>query len=132
MNHKGRKTNRASLEKMFTGKDKNSLVAIEMLLKIETQELKMERQSVYEYDDIYFVEEFYGEIGNLGVTVQYKKKQLAITGKYYMFIETDKERIEYKTRVASKAWSLCNKAERIKEDSIVASEEALDDILSQL
>lgn len=128
----GRKTNEASLIKLFKGNTKESKTAIKILLAIEEQKLKMERQEVYEFDDIFLVEEFYGEIGSLGITVQYRKKQLGCTGKYYMYIETDTDRVEYKTRVASKAWSLCIKAERLEEDKIIASEDALDSILSEL
>ena len=132
MAHKGKKTTRASLIKLFSGDSQNSKIAIELLLKINDGEISMERQDVYESDDIYFNEEFYGEFKDLGITVRFQKKQLGITGKYYMLIETETETVEFKTRVASKAWSLCLKQENIKEDEYVAKPEVLDDLLLQL
>ena len=132
MNHKGRKTTRANLEKMFNENTKNSQIAIELLLKISDGKIDMERMAIYESDDIYFNEEFYGEYKDIGITVRFQKKQLGITGKYYIFIETDTETVEFKTRIACKAWNLCVKQENIKDSQFVAKDETLDDLLNQL
>jgi len=129
---RGRKTTRESLTKMFSDSSKNSQIAIELLLKISENQITMERQAIYEADDIYFNEEFYGEYKDLGITVRFQKKQLGITGKYYMLIETDTETVEYKTQIAGKAWGLCLKQENVRDDEFVAKDETLDDLLLQL
>ena len=50
---KGRKTTRKSIEAMFPAKSSQDLVAIEVLVKLAEDKIKMERQSVYEFDDIF-------------------------------------------------------------------------------
>lgn len=128
-----RKTTISSLSKLSCGDEKKDKIARAILYKISTNELMVERQAVY--DDLdHMNEEFFGEYGDLGITIRYAKRKTGIAGRKYLVIESERETLEIGGPIGAKAWNLAEtqerQFERVEERSV--SDESLDDIAAQL
>lgn len=125
-----RATTQKTLENLKSKKHTDETVAIAraLLWKIETREIVMERQEIYDNmtDNVdTLVEEFYGEFEGLGVTSRFEKKVSGLSGRKFFVIESDKETIEICGPIGAKSWVLSNKQEKymeLEEERTVSTE----------
>jgi len=128
-----RATTTESLLRISTGNEKQDQIVRRILMAINTNEVHMELQAVYE-TEFHLNEEYYGDFNDIGVTVRYAKKLFGIAGRYTLQLEVDsmEDTIEVSGAMASKAWNLCKKQEREAERKSTVSDESLQGLADML